>query len=389
MSTLKEIYLGLGSNLGDKMQHLQNAVDLIADQIGSINQISSVYKTKSWGFEAADFYNAVLCVQSKFSAEAILKKTQEIELQIGREKFENHRFESRVIDIDILFIDTDILLNEHLVVPHPLLKKRRFVLEPFAEIAPQLIHPIDRKTIKTLLSECEDQGEVVKIYQKLTGPVSIFHKYKYIAIEGNIGTGKTSLTNLLTEDYNAKAVLERFADNPFLPKFYDEPERYALPTEMSFLADRYHQLSEDLAQFDLFKSFIISDYYIFKSLIFSQVTLPEDEFKLYRKIFDIMYKEITKPDLYIYLYQNTKRLMENIKKRGRDYEQNISEEYLQKIQNGYLNFIQTENKLNVLIIDVSEMDFVNNPEDYRKIIKEIVHFKDHSVTSVSDKTDQL
>jgi deoxyadenosine/deoxycytidine kinase len=162
--------------------------------------------------------------------------------------------------------------------------------------------------------------------------------------------------------------LERFADNPFLPKFYEDNDRYAFPLEMSFLADRYSQLSDDLAQFDLFKNFIVSDYYIFKSLIFAQVTLQKDEFYLYRKMFDIMYKEISKPDLYIYLYQDTPQLIKNIKKRGRDYEQNIAPEYLDKIHQGYSSFIKTEENLNTLIIDVSQKDFLNNPEEYKEII---------------------
>jgi deoxyadenosine/deoxycytidine kinase len=173
----------------------------------------------------------------------------------------------------------------------------------------------------------------------------------------------------MSDEFNAKIVLERFADNPFLPKFYEDQERFAFPLEMSFLADRYQQLTDDLAQFDLFKNFIVSDYYIFKSLIFAQVTLQKEEYALYRKMFDIMYKEISKPDLYIYLYQNTDRLLENIKKRGRIYEQNIEASYLQKIHVGYINFIKTEQDLNTLIIDVSELDFVNNHKDYREVLK--------------------
>jgi len=144
---------------------------------------------------------------------------------------------------------------------------------------------------------------------------------------------------------------------------------------MSFLADRYQQLSDDLAQFDLFKNLIVSDYYIFKSLIFSQITLQEDEYKLYRRMFDVMYKEIAKPDLYIYLYQNTDRLLENIKKRGRDYEQNIKPGYLDKIHKGYFNFIKSQQTLNTLIIDVSELDFVQNKEDYNSILKNIKNHK--------------
>ena len=140
---------------------------------------------------------------------------------------------------------------------------------------------------------------------------------------------------------------------------------------MSFLADRYQQLSDDLAQFDLFKNLIVSDYYIFKSLIFAQITLQKEEYLLYRKMFDLMYREITKPDLYVYLYQNTDRLLKNIQKRGREYEQNISSNYLNKIHNGYSNFIKTQQDLNTLIIDVSELDFVNSTVDYQFIIKKI------------------
>jgi deoxyadenosine/deoxycytidine kinase len=223
------------------------------------------------------------------------------------------------------------------------------------------------------LQNCNDSSEITKIEEQLIRPIPISEKYNYIAIEGNIGAGKTSLANLLSNQFNAKLVLERFADNPFLPKFYEDKERYAFPLEMSFLADRYQQLSDDLAQFDLFKNFIVSDYYIFKSLIFAQVTLSKDEYLLYRKMFNLIYKEITKPDLYIYLYQNTDRLLENIKNRGRVYEQNIASGYLEKIHNGYQNFIKTQNDLNLLVIDVSEIDFVNNPVDYNFIINKIKH----------------
>ena len=140
---------------------------------------------------------------------------------------------------------------------------------------------------------------------------------------------------------------------------------------MSFLADRYQQLSDDLAQFDLFKDFIVADYHIFKSLIFAKITLQEDEYRLYRNLFDIIYKEMPKPDLYVYLYQNTKRLLQNIKKRGRTYEQNIEASYLEKINNGYLEYIKSQTDLNVLIIDVSDRDFVKKHEDYIFILNEI------------------
>ena len=182
---------------------------------------------------------------------------------------------------------------------------------------------------------------------------------------------KTTLTTKIAEDFNAKTVLERFADNPFLPKFYKDQNRYAFPLEMSFLADRYQQVSDDLGQFDLFKDFIIADYHIFKSLIFAKVTLADEEFRLYKTLFDIIYKEMPKPDLYVYLYQNTERLLQNIKRRGRGFEQEISADYLEKINHGYLDYIKSQKGLNVLIIDVSEKDFVKNQSDYIAVLEEI------------------
>ena len=163
-------------------------------------------------------------------------------------------------------------------------------------------------------------------------------------------------------------VLERFADNPFLPKFYKDPGRYAFPLEMSFLADRYQQFTDDTTQLDLFKSFLVSDYDIFKSLIFAQITLPKEEFMLYRKLFNFMYKEVTKPDLYVFLYQTPERLLENIRKRGRSYELEIEPAYLEKINRGYLDFIKGLPEENSLVINLGELDFVANPSDYETIL---------------------
>jgi deoxyadenosine/deoxycytidine kinase len=199
----------------------------------------------------------------------------------------------------------------------------------------------------------------------------LFSQLQFIAIEGNIGAGKTTLSKMIAEDFNAKLVLERFADNPFLPKFYEDQMRYAFPLEMSFLADRYQQFTDDTSQFDLFKNFMVSDYDIFKSLIFAKITLQADEFNLYRKVFSFMYKEVKKPDIYLYLYQNTERLLANIKKRGRDYEQKIDPVYLEKINRGYLDFIKTLPNQNSIVLDLSELDFVNNPSDYETILERL------------------
>ncbi len=196
--------------------------------------------------------------------------------------------------------------------------------------------------------------------------------YNFIAIEGNIGAGKTSLAKMLANDFNARLILEQYEENSFLPKFYKEPEKYAFPLEMSFLASRYAQLKDILGTYDLFKEFTVSDYFIIKSLIFAKKNLPEDEYKLYKSFFDIIYNQLIKPDLLVYLYVTTDKLQQNIKKRGRPYEQQIKDEYLDKIQEGYFEFIKQQKGLRILILNTNNLDFVNNKTDYEKIVSVIM-----------------
>jgi len=369
---LHTTYISIGSNVGDRRAHLQHAVAKLSAEVGRVAKISAIYETPAWGFEGGDFYNACLCLHTELSSEDVMTKILEIEIALGRVRSDAKGYQNRIIDIDIIFYEDEILKTDLLQLPHPLAHERKFVMQPLCDIAPSKIHPIYKKTVFELNAAIAEDG-IEKSVETLQNPdeKKDFARFNYIAIEGNIGAGKTSLAAKIAEDFNGKLILERFADNPFLPKFYEDNMRYAFPLEMSFLADRYQQISDDLAQLDLFKDFIVSDYDIFKSLIFAKVTLQQDEFKLYRKLFDIMYSEIPKPDLYVYLYQNTERLLRNIKKRGRDYEQKIPSEYLDKINNGYLEFIRTHKDLNVKIIDVSELDFVANANDYQKIISEI------------------
>ncbi|MHC1705636.1 MAG: deoxynucleoside kinase [Tenuifilaceae bacterium] len=190
---------------------------------------------------------------------------------------------------------------------------------------------------------------------------------QYLVIEGNIGAGKTTLSTLLAKDYDAKLVLERFADNPFLPKFYSNPERFSFPLELSFLAERYKQLNDELRSVSLFQPLIIADYFFMKSLIFARNTLSGDEYNLYRQIFEIIYNSIPKPDLYVYLHLPTEKLLNNIKKRGRDYEQSINAKYLDELQKGYFDFFKQHPEYAFLVIDTSNLDFVSNNDDYLKL----------------------
>ena len=198
--------------------------------------------------------------------------------------------------------------------------------------------------------------------------------YNYISIEGTIGAGKTTLATRIANDFNGKLVLEEFeADkNPFLPKFYKEPDKYSFQVEMTFLALRFQQLKDKLANLDLFHDFIISDYYVAKSLIFSRNNLQEDEYQLFSRFFNIIFSTMPKPELMVYLYLDVDHLQYNIRKRGRTYEQHISDEYLENIQQGYFDFIkQQQNEMRILVLDTNRLDFVANEGDYRRIVEAI------------------
>jgi deoxyguanosine kinase len=193
-------------------------------------------------------------------------------------------------------------------------------------------------------------------------------KYDYIVIEGNIGTGKTSLATRISEDFNARIVLERFAENPFLPLFYEQQSRYAFALELSFLADRYQQLNDELAPRELFQQQTVSDYVLSKSLIFANITLKNDECTLYQRLFHIINPNLPKPDLLVYLHKDVPVLKKNILKRGRSYEKNIDEEYLKKLENGYWEFFKQQNGTRILVVDTNNVDFVNNETDYNNLV---------------------
>lgn len=372
MKSQHQVILSLGSNQGNRLENIERCLQLIHQEVGTVIKVSRLYETPAWGFESDAFYNCALVIHTTSSANKILSQVLKVEKKLGRVRSNKLGYQSRIIDIDLISFDEEIIDSEKLQIPHPLMQNRNFVLLPIQDLNLDWKHPILKKTISELLESTPDQS-VCKVVQELESPLQSIslEQFNYVAFEGNIGAGKTTLATKISEDFNAKTVLERFADNPFLPKFYKDQNRYAFPLEMSFLADRYQQLSDDLAQFDLFKDFIVADYHIFKSLIFAKITLADDEYRLYRNLFDIIYREMPKPDLYIYLYQNSERLLQNIKKRGRSYEQKIPAEYLEKINNGYLDYIKSQTELNVLIIDVSDRDFVKNQEDYLYILDQI------------------
>ncbi len=175
------------------------------------------------------------------------------------------------------------------------------------------------------------------------------------------------MVKMLAADTNARTVLEQFADNPFLPRFYENPDKYSMQLELSFLVERYKQLNNIIVQTDLFQNLTIADYYFIKSLIFARITLGDDEFNLYRQLFDICCKNIPTPSLYVYLHSSVERVVQNIRKRGREYEQNIDPEYLKRVQQSYLEYFKTANNFPIVIIDTTNIDFVRNRADYARL----------------------
>jgi deoxyguanosine kinase len=192
-------------------------------------------------------------------------------------------------------------------------------------------------------------------------------KHHFITVEGNIGAGKTTLTHLLAKHFNARLILEEFADNPFLPKFYENPAQYAFPLELFFMAERYKQLKEMVHTKDLFQSVTVSDYLFTKCLLFAKVNLPEEEFRLYQKLFEIIHQQLAFPDILIYLHAPVQKLQANIKKRNRSYEQAIPDEYLFNIQETYTSYIKQHN-IKTIFIDASNADFLGNEKHFQTVI---------------------
>ncbi|PHI21756.1 deoxynucleoside kinase [Lewinellaceae bacterium SD302] len=192
--------------------------------------------------------------------------------------------------------------------------------------------------------------------------------YSFIAIEGNIGAGKTTLSEMLAERQDRRLILEQFSDNPFLPYFYENPERYAFPVELFFMTERHKQLQTDLAQTQLFEQDVVADYFFVKTLLFARNNLQDEEYRLFTRLYNVLTSSFPQPDLLVYLYRPVEALQANIAKRNRSYEQSISDEYLTNIQTAYLDYFKTYNEAPVLILDLQEKDFISEPAIYERML---------------------
>ena len=366
---MKISYISLGSNLGDRQINIQSALNQIDKRVGNIISISKLYENPSIGFKGDMFYNCCIGLKTILSPKELLNELLIIEKEGGRIRINKVGYFSRSIDLDILFYEDQIINTKDLKVPHPKLHERQFVVKPLLDIAKGKIHPIFKKSITEIAEDLKDFNNVIEMEANLYNPVfNSLTGYDNIVVEGNIGIGKTSLSKKLSKNLNKNLILEGFKDNPFLEKFYEDPKRYALNLELTFLVDRCRQLNDYKNQLDLFKTGVVFDYDIVKSLIFAGVTLSENDFNLYRNIFYFMTKDLLKHNLIIFLMQSHENLLLNIEKRGRYFEKNIKKDYLKKINQAYIKSLKSKLDWNILFIDVSDIDFVENHSDYLELL---------------------
>ena len=327
--------ISLGSNLGNRLELLQKALALVEAQSIKILALSSIYETPAWGFESTPFYNACVQIETHLKPDALLKTLLQIEVKLGRTRESTKGYEARPIDLDLLFYDNLVLSSDNLVLPHPSLHLRNFVLAPLVEIAPDWRHPVLDQSVSQLLAQSSDQDHFKKIpFKKWTPP--IFDLFPYLVVEGNIGVGKTTLAQKIASTYNVPYIQETFAKNPYLEKFYSNPTAYALDVESFFLEDRVQQLQHFWNQNNLRA---VSDYNIKKSLLFASQNLSKSDFLIYEKRFKKSKSILKKPDLMVYLHTDIESLQAQIKKRGRPYEKHIKTAYLENIESGYQKLI--------------------------------------------------
>ena len=309
MGEQKNVVIQLGSNIGHRKRNLSIAIHKIKRIIGSVIKLSNIYETAPWGNRnQKSFYNQIAIVECSAPPVDILKHCQLIEKELGPGKVSH--WGARIIDLDILFIDQEIFKSDYLTIPHPRLHERRFVLEPLNEILPNFIHPVLKKDIKTLLGETKDSLDV-KCLNSIEEDFP--KKYQFMAIEGNIGAGKTTFSQMLAAKFDARLILEEFSDNPFLPFFYKEPERFAFPVELFFMTERHKQLESQLIQQSMFSDGVIADYFFFKTLLFAGNNLSQEELRLFHRLFKILNGSFPQPDLLVYLHRPVNILLRQLK----------------------------------------------------------------------------
>lgn len=314
--------LCLGGNLGFRVLQLEEARNRISKTVGPILKTSAYYETAPWGgYSKNNHINQCLIVETKLSAPTLITTLLKIESDMGRVRGKKKNTD-RIIDIDLLFFNDAIINTPELILPHPRLHLRQFVLKPLMDIAPGWRHPVLGKTIRSLFRSCKDELSVVPFIPK---PI-------YICVEGNIGSGKSTLAEALAKQWAAGFVPEKFEQNALLPLFYTNPNLYGFPLEYSFLIDRFQQLH---SHFSTRPMLTVSDYSLYKCLLFAHINLRKQDYLFYKKHFNALAQQIPKPDVVLFIDSPVINLQKNIARRGRTYEKGIQKNYLQKITTAY------------------------------------------------------
>lgn len=358
---MHKAFLGIGSNLGYRQFNLINCCAEIQKKVGTIVKSSPVYESSAWGYQSSNrFLNQVIEINTKLNPQKLLKTILEIEKIIGRErKQKTLNYIDRPIDIDLLFYDNEIFNTANLSCPHPLLHKRKFVLQPLNDLAPDFLHPLLNKTVRELLKKCSDKGELIKV-----------SSIKYICIEGNIGAGKSTLAKALTTQLNASYLPEQFEESGLLELFYKDPKKYRFLLEMDFLIARYKQLRS----LNNTSGIIVSDFSFYKCLWFAKVNLNAAEYRVFSLHYKRLVALLPKPDAIIYLNTSVLNLTNNIKRRGRAYEVAISTNYLKSIHRVYSqNLIQEYDGVKVLQMKLMEYNKTELNNAVETIIKKLMN----------------
>lgn len=364
-------FIGLGSNLGDRAAHLRSALAALTASSGvEVVAASPVYEgaahTAEPDEEQPPYLNAVVELRTTLAPEALLALLHRIEHAAGRER--RTRWAPRPLDLDLLLYD-DVEGEGPPALPHPRIPERRFVLAPLADLAPSLPVPGTGQTVAALLAACPDPHPLSRTDLRLMSPF-LPESLRYMAVEGVIGAGKTSLARMLAEQAEARLVLEEFEENPFLPDFYRDPERWAFHTQLAFLASRFRQ-QKGLRVPDLFHPRIVADYTFDKDRIFAHTTLQGDELELYENVYALMEPATAVPDLVVYLRSSVDRLMYNIAQRGRSYERSMERSYIAEVAAAYDHYFTHYTRGALLVVDVAAIDFVNNAEDFGRLVEEV------------------
>jgi|TARA_Y100000992_G_scaffold37585_1_gene21075 deoxyguanosine kinase len=366
-----KVFISFGSNEGNRLKNILNALREIEIQLGRIETVSCLYKSKSWGFVSRDFYNGCLILNTKYSLKTVLNKLQGIEISLGRVRTNCKDYDDRKIDLDILFFDRLIKTSKKIIVPHPRINIRNFVLIPLCDLNPNYTHPINNKSIFKILSQSKDNSEVKKIKEN-NFYVPFWNKNSFISIEGNIGVGKTTLGKVFKSHFGIDLLNENYKQNPYLKNFYSSPSFFSLKLENFFFHERIKQIKSQFKNNKNKKT--ISDYWIGKSLVFSKVNLSKVSFEEFRLNYKKEVQNIKMPDIIIFLKQETTQLKKQIIDRGRTYEKGISNKYLKSISKEYKNIFNKKHNFLLLEVKPKEVKALLTKKGQQKLFRKLFSY---------------